>query len=894
MEFTRPGGLRSGVFSAIGVLLTIIAGVFVVLVLGISGLRPSSARTALIVATCGFAVLALLAGALAVYLSRAVLRPVRRVARAAAQLAEGKLGTWIPEQQRGELGGLVRAFNAMSRTLAERELSLRITDERFQGILDNANAAIYVKDTDSRYLLINREFERIRGLKAEEVLGRSEDELGSPVTARQIRATDRTVIDNATAMSFEQEMVTQEGPRTYLSLKFPVQTEDGKVTAIAGISTDLTGQKTILAEAVEASRLKSEFVANMSHEIRTPLNGVVGMTNLLNDTSLDPVQREYADALGASSRALLAIITDILDFSKIEAGHLELDPTDFELRGAVEEACQMLAEQAHAQGLAINHAIDATLATTVNGDRGRLRQILLNLLSNAIKFTSAGEVLVRVSGDGADMVRFAVSDTGVGIDAGEAARLFEPFVQADQSTTRLFGGTGIGLTIARELAHQMGGAIGAGPRAGGGSTFWFTAELPAVATPNKPSRSRPEFLGLRALVVDGYETNRTIFEHYLRAWGLASESVDSPSAAVEELEQAARSGAPFQLVVLDLDMPQANGMKLVRAIRGRPVLRGLHMVVLSSASLERTAFPDLGVSAVLRKPIRRSQLYNAVAQAIADSPSHREREPRVKTPANPNGPLVLIAEDNEINDAVATALLVKQGLRAVVAHNGREAVEMALANDYAAILMDCQMPEIDGYEATRRIREAEHDHHVPIIAMTAHSMTGDRERCLAAGMDAYLSKPVRADELAAVMRQQLSGGEQDLSLHQAHSDGLSKLEPVAGDAGEVFDEAVVRELREELTVEMRESLIRTFEASLPRCMAEIEDAIRRGDTSERRRAAHLLKGSSGSVGATRLALSCQRLEQSSRDQDPAIKLEQLAELHAAATSTRVALRDRLL
>jgi len=402
MDFARPVGLRSGVFGAIGVLLTIIVGVLVLLVLGIGGLGPASPRTALIVAACGFAVLALLTGALNIYLARAVLSTVRRVADAAAALSEGKLGTKVRGQQRGELGALVRAFNAMSRTLEERELSLRITGERFQGILDNANAAIYVKDADSRYLLVNREFERIRGLKAEQVLGRSEDQIGSPITARQIRATDRAVIDSATAMSFEQEIDTQEGPRSYLSLKFPVRTENGKVTAIAGISTDLTGQKTILAEAVEASRLKSEFVANMSHEIRTPLNGVIGMTNLLNDTSLDRVQREYADALEASSRALLAIITDILDFSKIEAGHLELDPIDFELRGAVEEACQMLAEQAHAQGLAIGHSIDANLATTVNGDRGRLRQILLNLLSNAIKFTSAGEVLVRVSGDGAD------------------------------------------------------------------------------------------------------------------------------------------------------------------------------------------------------------------------------------------------------------------------------------------------------------------------------------------------------------------------------------------------------------------------------------------------------------------------------------------------------------
>jgi two-component system sensor histidine kinase/response regulator len=769
MGFSRGSSLRTGVMGAIAAACVVIAGVFVVLLLSIRGLRHDDARAALIAVVAGFALLVLLGCALARYLLRAVLTPVSRVADAATRLSEGSRGAWVDGPQQGELGALVSAFNLMSRTLEERSLSLRITDERFKGILDNANAAIYVKDADSRYLLVNREFERIRGLKAEDALGRTEEQIGSSITARQIRASDLAVIENGEAMSFEQELATTEGVRTYLSLKFPVRIEDGQVTAIAGISTDLTGQKTVLAEAVEASRLKSEFVANMSHEIRTPLNGVVGMTNLLVDTSLDPVQREYTDALAASSRALLAVINDILDFSKIEAGHLELDPTDFRLRGTVEEACRVLSEQAHEHGLTIEQAVDGDLPTTVNGDRGRLSQILLNLLSNAVKFTAAGKVLVRVSGDRGDMIRFEVSDTGVGIDPHTAAQLFEPFVQADQSTTRLFGGTGIGLTIARELVHQMGGAIGAQPREGGGSTFWFTARLPGVSAPESSLRSRPELSGLRALVVDGYETNRTMFEDSLKAWGLASESVEDPATAIEELERAARSGVPFHLVVLDLDIPQERGIELVRAIRGRAMLRALRTVILSSSPPEQTVLPDLGVSAILIKPVRRSQLYNAVAEAIADAPSRRAPELKLPAYADPDAPLVLVAEDNEINDAVAKAMLGKQGLRAEIAHNGREAVEMALANDYAAILMDCQMPEIDGYEATRRIRAAERDRHVPIIAMTAHSMSGDRERCLAAGMDDYLSKPVRADELAAVMNEQLSA--QGAARRRRHQPG---------------------------------------------------------------------------------------------------------------------------
>jgi len=853
-----------------------------------------SAGVAVVAVAGGFAVLVLLAIGLAAYLSRAVLAPIRRVSAAAAQLGEGTAGIDLPGHLHGELGDLVGAFNAMSRTLATREQALRVTSEQFLGILDNANAAIHIKDTDSRYLLVNREFERTRGITAGEALGHSGEEFGALDSATQMRASDQAVISSGKAISVEQEIETPEGLRTYLTLKFPAQMENGEVIAVAGISTDVTGQKQILAEAVEASRLKSEFVANMSHEIRTPLNGVVGMTNLLNDTSLDSVQRGYVNALAASSRALLAVITDILDFSKIEAGQLDLDPTDFELRGAVEEACQMLDEQACSDGLRIGCEIDAALPTTVNGDRGRLRQILLNLLSNAIKFTAAGEVAVRVLGAQGDMVRFEVSDTGVGIDEEEAARLFEPFVQADQSTTRLFGGTGIGLTIARQLAHQMHGAIGAQSREGGGSTFWFTAQLRAVATPEQPLRSRPDLQGLRALVIDGYETNRTLFDHYLRSWGLACESVAGLEAAVETLEQAAGSGVPFHLAVLDLDLPDQDGLPLLRAIRKRPALHALHLVVLSSYSVEPATLLDLGVSSVLRKPVRRSQLYNAVAEAIAEPPAHAEFSSQAHISVNPNGPLVLIAEDNAINDAVATAFLVKQGMRTEVAHNGREAVEMALTKDYAAILMDCQMPELDGYEATRRIRAAERGRHVPIIAMTAHSMTGDRERCLAAGMDDYLSKPVRAAELASVIGQQLADRGGDRQDRLAQRGGVGVLKQVSGGAGVAFDQSVIGELRDGLPVVTRERLIRAFEVSLPDYIDDIELAIRGGDADGLQRAAHVLKGGSTSLGAMTLTRSCELLEEDLGDDGQAIAMGQLAELRTVAACVGTDLRAELL
>jgi PAS domain S-box-containing protein len=653
------------------------------------------------------------------------------------------------------------------------QLTESVRDELFQGILDNVNAVIHIKDADGRYLLVNREFERIRSLKAEEILGHSEDEIRSGEFAKQVRAADQAVIRNGTPMSFEQRLLTPDGERTFLSVKFPVQTEDGAVTTIAGFSTDITDQKDALARAVEASRLKSAFVANMSHEIRTPLNGVVGMTNLLRDTTLDPLQREYADALTASSEALMGVIDAILDFSKIEAGHLELDLSDFELRGAVEEACLMLAEQAHAKGLQISHEVATELPRTVTGDRGRLRQILLNLLSNAVKFTASGKVVVRVSDDGGEVVYFEVADTGAGIDSDQAAHLFEAFVQADQSTTRRYGGTGLGLTISRELAHRMGGAIGAEPREGGGSVFWFTAKLPAVASAEEP-------------------------------------------------------------------------------------------------------------------------LYEAMAAAITRSSPHMEPGSQVKTPAEPDGPLVLLVEDNRINRTVANALLGKHGLRTAVAHDGREAVEMALANDYAAILMDCQMPELDGYEATRRIRAEEGDRHVPIIAMTAHSMPGDRERCLAAGMDDYLSKPVRAEQLEAIVQLWMSGPKPDTHAHDAGNGATSDAERGSVDPEEVLNHAIVVQLRDTLTLEMRESLIEELEASLPKSVADTVGAARRGDRTELRRVAHTLKGTAATFGATRLEFACQRLERTGRDQDSAVEEEQLDQLQATASEAREALGRQLL
>jgi PAS domain S-box-containing protein len=670
--------------------------------------------------------------------------------------------------------------------------------------------------------------------------------------------------------------------------------EHGKVWI--AVHSDIGDRKRIESElerasarAIEASRSKSLFVANMSHEIRTPLNGVIGMTDLLRETSLDPMQREYVDALATSGAALLALISDVLDFSKIEAGRLELDPTDFELRPTVEEACQILAEPAHSKGLEISHWVDADIPVAVSGDRARVRQILLNLISNAVKFTEHGEVSVRVRRDGAERLRFAVSDTGVGIDSEQATRLFDAFVQADPSTTRQYGGTGLGLAISSQLVHLMGGEIGAEARAGGGSTFWFSVPLRAVAGAARLPGAHPELKGVRALIVDDNATSRTILGHYLGNWGLVCASAGQPGAALEALDAASRTGEPYALVLLDSNLPQISGAAVAHEIRKRAPVSETKIIVLSSTPLEREPFAGAEVSAFFSKPARQSELHDAIAEALLEAPCERppDEQPLPEAVSQMRGPVVLIAEDNEINLTLARALLHKRGLQTAVARNGREAVEMARENDYAAILMDCQMPELDGYEATRQIRRGENGHHVPIIAMTAHSMSGDRERCLDAGMDDYLPKPIRTEQLEQMIRRWLPA--EQAPAKPAAQPGGSR----GGGGDRVIDEAAIAELKQTLTPPMRGRLLETFDAQLKTCLEGIAEAIRRGDTGERRRLAHLLKGSSATIGAARLRASCERLERTGRAGDPVVGEEQLAELRATAEEARSGLAQQL-
>jgi CheY-like chemotaxis protein len=440
----------------------------------------------------------------------------------------------------------------------------------------------------------------------------------------------------------------------------------------------------------------------------------------------------------------------------------------------VEEATLMLAEQAHVKGLKLAHWVDSEVPFTVTGDRARLRQILLNLLSNAVKFTASGEVTLRVVSRDADELYFSVFDTGIGIDQQQARTLFDAFVQADRSTTRQYGGTGLGLAISRRLVELMNGRIGAEPRESGGSVFWFSAVMPAASASAQAARARVDLQGRRIIVVDDNATNRTILEHYLRSWGVACESVDRPSAAIDALERASRDGQPFELAALDFNMPETDGIELIREIRRRPGLGALRIVMLSSGSYDHSDFEGLGVSATLTKPAGQAAIYDAITDALAGS-SRREPTERPTSASSPGrGLTVLLAEDNEINSTLAKIHLDRLGLRTEIARDGREAIDMAAAHDYAAIFMDCQMPILDGFEATRRIRAAENGRRVPIIAMTALAMPADRDRCLAAGMDDYLSKPIRRELLETIVERCLRSRE---SRAQAQSPMPSEITP---------------------------------------------------------------------------------------------------------------------
>ncbi len=773
-------------------------------------------------------------------------------------------------------------WDVTARYRAEEELARE--REFMRAMLDNIPDSIYFKDLHSRFLLCSKALADKMGLRnAADAIGKTELDFFEPASALQALADEQHIIRTGQPIvaKLEREQRRNGAPRWITSTKLPLRNNEGVIIGTFGISRDVTDLKhaeeqLALARdaALESARLKSEFLANMSHEIRTPMNAIIGMSGLLFDTNMDMEQKEYAETIRLSAEALLNIVNDILDFSKIEAGKLAIETIDFELTEVVEGTLELLAEKARAKNLELAGWIAPETCLNLRGDPGRLRQILTNLVDNALKFTEQGEVEVMVAQQEAlgnkVRLRFEIRDTGIGIAKDVQSRLFQAFTQADGSLTRRYGGTGLGLAISRQLTELMGGKIGCESELGRGSLFWFTLEFeiqehPPVRVP----AGETNFQGVRVLIVDDNVTNRRILSKQLDAWRLRNDCASNGPEALNLMRKAAEEKDPYGLAVLDMQMPIMDGLTLASSIKGDAQLKNTALIMLTSLGPipQDRHWRQIGIAEYLIKPVKQSRLLDTIATALGAKAAAKPPPGHFRSATGGSEKVeraklrILVAEDNIVNQRVALKQLTKLGYHADAVANGLEVLESLERIAYDVILMDCQMPEMDGYEATEQVRHRQTvagNTNIPyIIAMTANALSGDREECLNAGMDDYICKPVRLEELSAALDRA------GRSLKPVQSQSTLPSEPV-------LDQQTLENLRALRMPDepdpLRE-LIELFLQDTPGRLENIQTAFKANNLAELEITAHSLKGSASNLGALKLASLCARIVDYARKAD---------------------------